>query len=228
MASLVDPDDAGLPQSEHPDERRSRRTLREGEARRGELVANAGHELKTPLSIILGLSGRLLSATEDGSAERRDAERIRANAYGLLKQIEDLLQAARIEDGRVGVEPVDCDVAALVRDAAAGFQALMEDRDQRLVLRTPGRAPARVDEAKLGTVVTNLVANAVRHAPRGGVVRCSSSRATARCGSRSPTPARAFRPPSATRSSSASASSAAPARLARAGAASASRSSASW
>ena len=173
MASLVDPDDAGLTHSEQLDELRSAPPARGGEARRGELVANAGHELKTPLSIILGLSGRLLSATDDGSAEHRDAERIRANAYGLLKQIEDLLQAARIEDGRVGVEPVDCDVAALVRDAATGFQALMEDRDQRLVLRTPGRAPARVDEAKLGTVVTNLLANAVRHAPRGGVVRCS-------------------------------------------------------
>ena len=172
MASLVDPDDAGLPQSEHRDERRSAPHARGGEARRGELVANAGHELKTPLSIILGLSGRLLSATADGSSEHRDAERIRANAYGLLKQIEDLLQAAQIEDGRVGVELADCDVAALVRDAATGFQSLMEERDQRLVLRTPGRAPARVDEEKLGTVVTNLLANAVRHAPRGGIVRC--------------------------------------------------------
>jgi len=172
MASLVDPDDAGLPDLEQQDVLRLAQRLREEQARRGELVANAGHELKTPLSIILGLSGRLLSATDDGSAERRDAERIRANAYGLLKQVDDLLQAARIEDGRVVVEPVDCDVAALVREVTASFQALMEERDQRLVLRIPGRVPARLDEAKLGTVLTNLVANAVRYAPRGGVVRC--------------------------------------------------------
>jgi PAS domain S-box-containing protein len=163
MASLVDPDDAGLPDLEQQDVLRLAQRLREEQARRGELVANAGHELKTPLSIILGLSGRLLSATDDGSAERRDAERIRANAYGLLKQVDDLLQAARIEDGRVVVEPVDCDVAALVREVTASFQALMEERDQRLVLRIPGRVPARLDEAKL----------AVRYAPRGGVVRCS-------------------------------------------------------
>ena len=206
-----------------------RRTQREGEARRGELVANAGHELKTPLSIILGLSGRLLSATDDASSEHRDAERIRANAYGLLKQIEDLLQAARIEDGRVGVELADCDVAALVRDAASGFQSLMEERDQRLVLRTPGRAPARVDEAKLGTVVTNLLANAVRYAPRGGVVRCSRDRAGRHAAHRGrrlgPGPSRL---PGATRSSSASASSAAPRERPQAAAASGSRSSTSW
>jgi len=65
VASLVDPDDAGLPHAEDPDPRRAAPDARAGEARRGELVANAGHELKTPLSSILGLSGRLLSATED-------------------------------------------------------------------------------------------------------------------------------------------------------------------
>src|SRR3954468_6724590 len=151
MASLVDPDDAGLPDLEQQDALHVAQRMREAQTRRGELVANAGHELKTPLSIILGLSGRLLSASDDGTAERRDAERIRANAYGLLKQVDDLLQAARIEDGRVVVEPVDCDVAALVRDAATGFQALLDERAQRLVLRTPGRLPARIDEPKLLT-----------------------------------------------------------------------------
>jgi PAS domain S-box-containing protein len=171
MASLVDPSGAG-PDDEHRD---FAQRMRAGAARRGEMVANAGHELKTPLSIILGLSGRLLAATESGSAERRDVERIRSNAYGLLKQVDDLLHAARIDDGRVAVEPVDCDVAALLRDVASGFQALLEERDQRLVLRTPGRLPARVDESKLVTVLANLLANAVRYAPRGGVVRCTAA-----------------------------------------------------
>ena len=175
MATLVDPDDAGPADDEQRTEPHLAHRTRAADARRGEIVANAGHELKTPLSIILGLSGRLLAATDDGSAERRDVERIRANAYGLLKQVDDLLHAARIDDGRVAVEPVDCDIAALTRDAAAGFQALAEERDQRLVLRTPGRLPARVDEGKLVTVLTNLLANAVRYAPRGGVVRCTAA-----------------------------------------------------
>src|SRR4051794_20356847 len=171
MASLVDPADAG--DDDYPADFAQR--LREADARRGEMVANAGHELKTPLSIILGLSGRLLAATDGGTAEHRDVARIRANAYGLLKQVDDLLHAARLDDGRVSIAPVDCDVAALVRDVATGFQALLDDRDQRLVLRTPGRLPARVDEEKLVTVLANLLANAVRYAPRGGVVRCTAA-----------------------------------------------------
>src|SRR3954452_14396424 len=172
MAILVDPD-GGADDVEH-DQPRNLARLRPGtEANRRELVANAGHELKTPLSIILGLSGRLIAATAGDAAQQRDVERIRSNAYALLKQVDDLLLASRIDDGRAVVEPGDCDVAALVRDTAMGFQSLVEERGQRLVLRTPGRLPARVDEGKLASVVGNLVANAVRYAPGGGVVRCS-------------------------------------------------------
>jgi len=180
LASLVDPDDAGRTADGHRDPRPPPATPGGRGVARGELVANAGHELKTPLSIIIGLAGRALTATEEGSAQWRDLERVRANAYGLLKQVDDLLQAARIDDGRVVVEPVDCDVAALVREASTGFQALLDEREQRLVLRTPGRLPARIDEPKLFTILTNLLANAVRHAPRGGVVRCSAAVADGR------------------------------------------------
>ena len=174
MASLVDPDDSGA----HVDASARRnvarlRSARDAEARRREFVADAGHELKTPLSIILGLSGRLLAATAEDAGQQRDVERIRSQAYALLKHVDDILQASRIEDGRAAVDLADCDVAALVRETVIAFQSLVEERGQRLVLRTPGRLPARVDEGKLTTIVSNLVANAVRYAPRGGVVRCA-------------------------------------------------------
>jgi PAS domain S-box-containing protein len=167
-----DPDDAGSGNGDEAQHGNFAQPGREADARRAELVANAGHELKTPLSIILGLSGRLLATTADDSGQHRDVERIRSNAYALLKHVDALLQTARIDAGRAVVEPVDCDVAALVRDTALGFQRLLDEHERRLVLRTPGRLPARVDETKLGTVLSNLVANAVRYAPRGGVVRC--------------------------------------------------------
>src|SRR3954468_17928087 len=144
MAILVDPD-GGADDVEH-DQPRNLARLRPGtEANRRELVANAGHELKTPLSIILGLSGRLIAATAGDAAQQRDVERIRSNAYALLKQVDDLLLASRIDDGRAVVEPGDCDVAALVRDTAMGFQSLVEERGQPPVLHTPAPrvAPAR-------------------------------------------------------------------------------------
>src|SRR6266540_6311444 len=55
---------------------------------RRELLAGVGHELKTPLSIVLGLCGRLLAADDLGDGQTEDVERIRANAYVLLKRVE--------------------------------------------------------------------------------------------------------------------------------------------
>ena len=79
---------------------------------RRELLAGVGHELKTPLSIVLGLCGRLLAAAELGDGQTEDVQRIRANAYVLLKRVEELLQVSRLDGGHLELEPRDVDVAA--------------------------------------------------------------------------------------------------------------------
>jgi PAS domain S-box-containing protein/diguanylate cyclase (GGDEF)-like protein len=140
---------------------------------RRELLAGVGHELKTPLSIVLGLCGRLLAAAELGDDQTEDVQRIRANAYVLLKRVEELLQVSRLDGGHLELDPRDVDVARLVRSSCEGFASVAELRDQRLILEAPPRLPARVDEEKLLSVVSNLLANALKYAPTGGTVRCS-------------------------------------------------------
>lgn len=140
--------------------------------RRRELLAGVGHELKTPLSIVLGLCSRLLAA---GEMERGDVERIRANAYVLLKRVDELLQVSRLDGGHLSLELRDVDVAALVRSSCEGFRSVAELREQALEVEAPAALHARVDDEKLLSVVSNLLANALKHAPRGGVVRCSVS-----------------------------------------------------
>jgi PAS domain S-box-containing protein/diguanylate cyclase (GGDEF)-like protein len=140
---------------------------------RRELLAGVGHELKTPLSIVLGLCGRLLAADELGDGQTEDVERIRANAYVLLKRVEELLQVSRLDGGHLELEVRDVDVARLVRSSCEGFASVAELRDQRLVLEAPAELPARVDEEKVLSVVSNLLANALKHAPAGGTVRCT-------------------------------------------------------
>ena len=139
---------------------------------RRELLAGVGHELKTPLSIVLGLCGRLL-ATELGDGQTQDVERVRANAYVLLKRVEELLQVSRLDGGHLELELRDVDVARLVRASCEGFASVAELRRQRLVVEAPDELPAHVDEEKLLSVVSNLLANALKHAPQGGIVRCS-------------------------------------------------------
>ena len=143
--------------------------------RRRELLAGVGHELKTPLSIVLGLCGRLLAADELRAAHALDVERIRANAYVLLKRVDELLLVSRLDAGHLAVDPTDVDVANLIRSSCEGFASVAEMRGQRLVLEAPAQLRARVDEEKVLSVVSNLLANAFKHAPANGVVRCSLS-----------------------------------------------------
>ena len=110
---------------------------------RRELLAGVGHELKTPLSIVLGLCGRLLAAAELGDGQTEDVRRIRANAYVLLKRVEELLQVSRLDGGHLELEPRDVDVARLVRSSCEGFASVAELRDQSLMLESPPELPAR-------------------------------------------------------------------------------------
>jgi diguanylate cyclase (GGDEF)-like protein/PAS domain S-box-containing protein len=147
---------------------------------RRELLAGVGHELKTPLSIVLGLCGRLLAADELAAEHTRDVERIRANAYVLLKRVDELLQVSRLDAGHLAADLRDVDVAALIRSSCEGFASVAEMRGQRLVLEAPARLRASVDEEKVLSVVSNLLANALKHAPADGLVRCSLTTADGR------------------------------------------------
>jgi PAS domain S-box-containing protein/diguanylate cyclase (GGDEF)-like protein len=140
---------------------------------RRELLAGVGHELKTPLSIVLGLCGRLLAADELAAERTQDVQRIRANAYVLLKRVDELLQVSRLDAGHLAIDPRDVDVAALIRSSCEGFASVAEMRRQHLVLEAPAQLRAWVDEEKVLSVVSNLLANALKHAPSGGLVRCS-------------------------------------------------------
>ena len=135
---------------------------------RRELLAGVGHELKTPLSIVLGLSARLLGDEDLAGGRREDVERIRANAYVLLKRVEDALAIARLDIGGVRLALHEVDVAALVRESCAGFASVADLRRQRLLVDAPEALSARVDEDRILSVVSNLLANALKHAPAGG------------------------------------------------------------
>jgi diguanylate cyclase (GGDEF)-like protein/PAS domain S-box-containing protein len=143
----------------------------------GHVLAEAAHELRTPLSIVLGLTERLLETPALLPAQRRDAERVRANTLMLLRRVSALLDAARLEGGRLQLDPSATDAAALLRQVVAGFEAVGAPRRVTLRLEGPDALVVRVDEEALLAVATNLLANAVKHAPPGGQVRCTLAHA---------------------------------------------------
>ena len=173
---------------------------------RRELLAGVGHELKTPLSIVLGLCGRLLAAAELGDGQTEDVQRIRANAYVLLKRVEELLQVSRLDGGHLELEPRDVDVARLVRSSCEGFASVAELREQSLVLEAPPRAAGARGrgEGALGRLQPAGQRAEVRAGRRAPCAAPSPAPASG-CASRSPTAARAWTTGCARRSSSATA-----------------------
>jgi len=138
-----------------------------------QMLADVGHELKSPLSIMLALCGRLESSGRLEGQDAEDVARIRANAYTMLRRVQDLMLMSHLETAELQLEAAVVDVAAVVRSCVEGFSSVAEPRGIRLELSVPDRMPAVVDDEKLVSAVSNLIANAIRHAPRRGVVRCS-------------------------------------------------------
>ena len=143
-------------------------------------LADVGHELKSPLSIMLALCTRLEESGRLAPEDADDVARIRANAYTMLRRVQDLLLVSRLENVGVQLEAAVVDVTAVVRTCVEGFGSVAAQRGLDLRVGVPDRLPAVADEEKLVSVVSNLVANAIRHAPAGGVVRCSLSTAPGR------------------------------------------------
>jgi signal transduction histidine kinase len=138
-------------------------------------LAHVGHELKSPLAIVLALCSRLEASGRLADQDATDVARIRANTYTMLRQVQDLMLVARLESVEQQLEAAVVDVAAIVRTCVEGFDSVAAQRELALQIAVPQRLPALADEEKLVSVVSNLVANAIRHAPSGGTVRCSLS-----------------------------------------------------
>jgi two-component system phosphate regulon sensor histidine kinase PhoR len=140
------------------------------EVLRRDFVANASHELKTPVAAVRALAETLLTALpDDPDAGRRFAERIGREAERLEVLVRDLLDLSRVERGTLDVEPVD--LVGLAKEVAGGYADLAEER--RVKLRTELRPDVSVrgDRAQLGLLLSNLLDNALRHTPARGSVR---------------------------------------------------------
>jgi signal transduction histidine kinase len=135
--------------------------------------ANVSHELRTPLALILGpIDALLAGGTPLGEADRRALEIVRRNAQGLLAQVGDLLDIARIESGAASAHYAAVDLADLVRSTASHFEVLAAARAIAYDVDVPAALPAELDAAQIGRVLLNLLGNAFKFVPDGGRVAC--------------------------------------------------------
>jgi len=137
-----------------------------------QIVANVSHELRTPLTAIDGWVHVLLGE-EPGpltDEQRRFLGIVKRNSDRLMRLVGDLLVAGQIEAGKLSLEIEDVDVAALARETAESVAHSAQSK--RIALMVHAAAPVRVrgDRQRLGQLLSNLVANAIKFTPDEGSV----------------------------------------------------------
>jgi signal transduction histidine kinase len=139
-----------------------------------QFFSNVSHELRTPLSLILGPAERLLAdgdlAPDDPG--RHDLEVILRNARVLLSHVNDLLDTAKVEAGKLDLRYAELDMARLVRIVANSFETLAVDRAVHFIVVAPeGEVAVEVDPGRVQQVLLNLLSNAFKFTPTDGTVR---------------------------------------------------------
>lgn len=145
--------------------------LYEGNRIKGDFLATMSHELRTPLNSIIGFSEVLLAAANLTEKQHRYAGNIMTGGKQLLALINDILELAKLEAGKMRLHPEVVSVADVCDHAAAMFRQQAEKKNLELRVQVAPDLPAvRQDPGKLHQILTNLLSNAVKFTPEGGRV----------------------------------------------------------
>jgi PAS domain S-box-containing protein len=148
--------------------------LRQADQLKSDLFANISHELRTPLALILGPAEVMLSGADNlTELQRRDLNVIHRNAATLLGHVNDLLDLAKVDAGKMVASYAHIDLANSLRRVAEQFHALAPQRQVLYVIAMPERLEAEVDLGKVERVLLNLLSNAFKFTPAGGRIRCA-------------------------------------------------------
>ncbi len=144
-------------------------------------LANMSHELRTPLNAILGFSEIISQECFGpvGSERYRDyAGDIHSSGAHLLSLINDLLDVAKIEAGRMDIAPHELNAARIFDIALKLIGTKAREKDQQLVIAVQETAPPLwADERAVKQILINLVSNAVKFTPNGGRIEVIAGRA---------------------------------------------------
>jgi PAS domain S-box-containing protein len=147
---------------------------------KNQLLGMAAHDLRNPLSIVNTASTFLLDDASRRLPEAKRTEflqRINAGSKFMLRLIDDLLDVAKIEAGRLDLDIKDGDLCRLIEDNLAINRMLADNKSIRLDF-TPERSlpPLRFDRDKIDQVLNNLVSNALKFSASGTAVTVQTSR----------------------------------------------------
>ncbi|HZR25528.1 MAG TPA: HAMP domain-containing sensor histidine kinase [Vicinamibacterales bacterium] len=150
--------------------------LRDTLQRQRQFMADASHELRTPVSVIQSAADVTLSREERSGAEYRDAvAMIGTEARRLSRLVDDMLVLARADAGGYPLKKEPLYLNELVLDCQRSVAMLGRDRDVRVEASAPDDVPFSGDESLLRRMILNVLQNAVHHTPEHGLVQLDVS-----------------------------------------------------
>lgn len=138
---------------------------------KGEFLANMSHELRTPLNSILGFSEVLQGFESLTDKQRRYASNIQNSGRLLLDMINDILDLAKVEAGKMEVRPTEFCILSVIHAQCEIVMKMAEDKNIDLrVDSSQTEMRIRQDQGKVQQILTNLLSNAIKFTPEGGLV----------------------------------------------------------
>jgi signal transduction histidine kinase len=150
--------------------------LREADRLKDEFVALISHDLRTPLTSIMGYLELTLGDEDLGDDQRRYLEIVDRNADRLLRLVNDLLFVARLEAGQLELHQSELDLAAIARQSVIEAEPRATAKGIALTCRAGDAAAVRADKGRMFQLLDNLVSNAIKFTPEGGDIEVSVAR----------------------------------------------------
>ncbi|MBQ7253017.1 MAG: response regulator [Kiritimatiellae bacterium] len=134
----------------------------------------ASHDIRTPLNAILGYSELLQYGIESPAERDRALESIRASGTTLLELVNDVLDLAKMDEGKIALRPEPLDLHRLTDEVFASFRLVAAGKGIELANRTEGVPAVLLDAHRFRQILFNLVGNAVKFTDRGSVTVAAS------------------------------------------------------
>ncbi|MDQ0466319.1 signal transduction histidine kinase [Caulobacter ginsengisoli] len=137
---------------------------------KSQFLANISHEIRTPMNGVLGMA-QVMAMGELSEGQRDNLRIVRESGESLLALLNDVLDLAKIEAGKLEVALDDVDVAAVAGGACAAFEGMAAAKALAIRCRIdpPANGLWRTDAGRLRQILSNLISNAIKFTPRGEV-----------------------------------------------------------
>jgi signal transduction histidine kinase len=142
--------------------------LEQVESSRRSFMANISHDLKTPITSIVGFIDGILDGTIPQERSGQYLQRVSKEMKRLSRLVYSILDVTRLEGGQVKIVPTELNIQEMILQVMLSFERSIEEKKIEVAIPTDEGVSVRADEDSIYRVLTNLIGNAVKFTPEGG------------------------------------------------------------